>query len=207
MKDMKIIYVAGLHGDEKAPAEALSGAGMDFILGNPEAYGKNVRFTEKDLNASFGLMGVSLEERRARQLLDEIDESVTVVDFHTTSSDTAPFAIVVDQEMIPLAKKTGLGLIVLMSHNIKEGHALINYRKGISVESGRHGTAESRETTLRVVENMKSDEEFPAKVYEVYDKITVPGEYVNFQMHPEGFIPVLAGEEAYEFFGLKAREV
>ena len=109
--------------------------------------------------------------------------------------------------MIPLAERAGLGIVVLMTHNIKDGHALINLRNGISVEAGQHGTKESKEMTLRVVENIKSGEKFPVKIYEVYDRITEPGEYINFEMHPGGFIPVLSGENAYDFYGLKAREM
>ena len=33
--------------------------------------------------------------------------------------------------------------IVYMKHNIKKGNALINYRKGVSVELGRHDDPKS----------------------------------------------------------------
>lgn len=203
----KIYFVAGLHGNEQAPVKALRDNGIDFILGNPNAHEKNIRFTESDLNASFGVLGDKYEEVRAKEILKEIDSDGLVIDFHTTMSASLAFAIVVDKNMIPLAARTGLGLVVLMSHNIKDGHALINHRDGISVESGVHNTKESYDTTLWVVENIKFGKEYPVRIYEVYDKITEPGEYVNFQDHPDGFIPVLAGEKAYNFYGLKAREI
>jgi hypothetical protein len=109
--------------------------------------------------------------------------------------------------MIPLAAKTGLEYVVIMRHNIKNGHSLINYHDGISIESGRHDTKESYDMTLRIVENIQSAKARPIKIYEVYEKITKPGEYVNFVEHPDGFIPILAGEKAYDFYGLKAKRV
>jgi hypothetical protein len=42
-------------------------------------------------------------------------------------------------------------------------------------------------------------------VYEVYEEISEEGLYKNFIMHEKGFIPVLAGETSYDFYGLKAR--
>lgn len=205
--DKKIFIVAGLHGNEKAPVRALQDKSIDFILGNPKAYEKNIRFIESDLNASFGVTGDKYEEVRAKEILEKIDNDSLVVDFHTTTSVSPAFAIAVDKNMIPLAAMTGLGLVVLMTHNIKDGHALINHRNGISVESGVHGTEESYDTTLRVIENIRSKKYFPVRVFEVYDRLTEPGNYVNFQMHDGGFIPILAGETSYNFYGLKAKEI
>lgn len=202
-----IVFVAGLHGNEQEPVKALRDSGVKFILGNPRAYEENKRFLECDLNAAFAIENDSYEAVRAEEILKEIDADSFVVDFHTTGADTEPFAIVVDEKMIPFAQKTGLRHVVIMRHNIKDGHALINYRNGISVESGRHNTKESYKMTLEVVKNIKGNRTFPVKVYEVYGKITEPGVYINFQKHPDGFITVLAGEPSYDFYGLKAREL
>jgi len=202
-----VVFVAGLHGDEQAPVMALTENGIKFILGSPKAQEKGVRFTDQDLNASFGIENNSYESKRAAEILEEIDSGKLVVDFHTTSAETPPFAIVVNEKMIPLAAKTGLEYVVIMKHNIKNGHALINYRDGISIESGKHDAKESYDLTLRIVENIRSAKERPIKIYEVYDKITEPGNYENFVEHSDGFIPVLAGEKAYDFYGLEAKRV
>lgn len=207
MGGRNIIFVAGLHGDEQSPVKALSENGINFILGSPKAREKGVRFTEQDLNASFGIENDSYESKRAAEILKEIDPGDFVVDFHTTFAITPPFAIVVDEKMIPLAAQTGLEHVVIMKHNIKDGHALINRHDGISIESGRHDTEESYDETLRIVRNIQSGKAHPIKIYEVYGKITEPGEYDNFVEHSDGFIPVLAGEKAYDFYGLKAKRV
>lgn len=204
---MNIIFVAGLHGNERQPVCALSEHSIDFILGNPKAYSENKRFTESDLNASFGAPLDTYEARRAKEILKEIDPEDVVVDFHTTSAITTPFAIVVDESMIPLAQKTGLGHAVIMKHNIKQGHALINHRNGISIEAGQHDDKQSYETTLKIVENIKADKTHMMKIYEVYERILEPGTYLNFQEHENGFVPILAGEKSYDFYGLKARRL
>ncbi|MDP3963160.1 MAG: succinylglutamate desuccinylase/aspartoacylase family protein [bacterium] len=206
----RIIFVAGLHGNERMPVKALSADGVDFILGSPRAYERNVRFTEKDLNASFGVTDGSYEAGRALEILDRIGQNDLVVDFHTTESEKEPFVIVIDRRMLALAERTGIARVVVMTHNIKEGHALINYRNGISVEAGRHIDEESLAVTRSVVRNVRAGKKHPISVYEVYDRITEPGQYINFEAHPAGFIPVLANEPAYEkvgLFGLKARKM
>lgn len=210
IKKQKIIFVAGLHGNEQMPVKALEENSTPFVLGSPLARKQNVRFTERDLNASFGVMDGSYETKRAEEILKEIDENDFVVDFHTTEKEPTPFVIIVDEKMIEFAKQTGLAHMVIMKHNIKQGHALINYRNGISVEAGTHTSRESYDTTLQIVKNIQAGEKHPIILYEVYDEINHPGNYKNFKMHDDGFIPVLANEPAYEregLFGLKARKI
>ncbi len=206
-KERKIVFVAGLHGNEEMPVRALEENSVPFILGNPRALKKKVRFTAEDLNASFGIRGASYEARRAKEILTKIGKKDLVVDFHTTTAKTPPFVILVDKKMIPLAATTGLSRVVIMKHNIKQGHALIDYRDGISIEAGNHGSKESYRITLRIVKNISACAKHRVRIYEVYDKITKPGRYKNFKKHREGFIPILAGEKAYDFYGLKARRV
>ncbi len=200
-----IIFVAGLHGDEQMPVEALKKNRIRFVLGNARAKKKGVRFIDRDLNASFGVRATGYEAQRAREVLGKIKNRDLVVDFHTTTAKTPPFVIVVDKKMLSFAATTGIKRVVVMRHNIKNGHALIDHRDGISVEVGNHGTQKSFDMTLRVVRNVLSGRRFPVEIYEVYDRLVMPGKYHNFQKHPDGFIPILAGERAYDFYGLKAR--
>jgi len=205
-----IIFVAGLHGNEKMPVKSLTENGIDFILGSPKAYEQNVRYTAQDLNASFGLDDGSYESDRAKEVLNEISEDTLVVDFHTTEKEERPFVIIVDEKMRSLAERTGIADVVVMKHNIKKGHSLINYRNGISVEAGTHESRKSYETTLNVVKNLEENKVHPMILYEVYDVISKPGEYENFKEHKDGFIPILANESEYErhgIFGLKARKL
>jgi len=206
---MNITYVTGIHGDEIAPIIALASIGERFLIANPLATVKGRRFIEMDMNQAFGVENSDklFEQRLADELLTKIPEENYVIDFHTFSAVSEPFAVVVDDKMIGLASTLGVDHVVYMKHNIKNGHALINYRDGISIEVGSHQDIRSMQKTIQVVNCLKTGAKRPVKVYEVYDKITKPGEYTNFQKHKEGFIPVLAGEKAYDFYGLKAKLV
>ena len=202
-----IRIVAGQHGNEKSPVRALESRGMDFIVGNPRAREKNIRFLDQDLNASYGTINSSYESSRAQEILLEIPESDLVIDFHTTSAKGPPFVILMDQNMVSLAERTGLKHAVLMTHNIKKGHALINARDGIAVEISGYDTQDSFDTTLAVFDSLESGETSSLELYEVYGLITEPGEYENFVECKDGFYPVLVGEESYDFIGLKARRL
>lgn len=202
-----VCVVAGLHGNEKGPVRALQDSGLDFILGNPEAYTVNTRFINSDLNASFGLEAESYESKRATELLHDINPEDIVIDFHTTSAVTEPFVIITDKEMLSYAEFTGLKSVVLMTHNIKKEHALINHRNGISIEISGYDTPESYDTTRSILSSLEKGIRTPITVYEVYGRITEPGEYKNFVEHADGFYPILVGEQAYDFIGLKARKL
>jgi hypothetical protein len=206
-----IQFVTAVHGNEIMPTLALASEGVPQIIANPRALARGVRYTEHDLNASFGSKGDTYEEKRARELGKILDPNKLVVDFHSFSIESESFAIVVDLAMIPLASSLGVKHVVYMKHNIKSGHALINHYQGVSVEVGKHTDPLSFETTLMIVRRLKKYGVKPGKVriYEVYDRITEKGDYQNFK--PKGgVVPVLYGERGYEglgFYGLAAREI
>lgn len=206
-----IQFITAVHGNEIMPTLALASASEPQIVANPRALAQGVRFTEHDLNASFGTKGDSYEEKRARELDQTLEKGKLVVDFHSYSIDSEPFAIVVDLAMLPLASSLGVKRVVYMKHNIKGGHALIDHHRGVSVEVGQHGDPKSFDLTVEIVNRLKIDGIKPAKVkvYEVYGRIEEKGEYINFN-EKNGIIPVLYGERAYDglgFYGLAAREI
>lgn len=203
----ELVFVTGLHGDENIPIFALASKNIPQVIGNPEALCLGKRFLDQDLNKSFGTSGNSYEERRAKEILELIPENKTVVDFHTTSAITDPFVIVVDPALIPFAKTLGLKHVVYMKMSIKAGHALINYRSGVSVEAGNHNSFETFDNVIKIMKELKLHKEPDCLVYEVYAKIEEEGSYQNFVKHPSGFYPVLAGEKAYDFPGLKAKPI
>ena len=208
----KIQFVTAIHGNEPTPVLALSSLGIKQIVANPKALKEKVRFVEKDLNASFGTGGSSYEEKRARKLLEKIAKDRLVVDFHTFSANSEPFVVIVDLKMLKFAKTLGLKNIVYMNHNIKKGHSLIDFRDGASIELGSHNDPKSFGRTLKLVKETANNTKSKIKnvVYEVYGIIEKKGKYRNFQMYKSGkgsFYPILAGEKAYDFYGLKAKMV
>ena len=199
---MKIKFVTALHGDEVTPVLALSSINADQIVANKKALSLHKRFIDMDMNKAFGTNGSSLEEKRADEILNQLqlEQPDYVLDFHTTSAITDP-------KMLNFAKTLGLNHIILMKHNIKAGHALINHYNGVSVEAGTHNSPEAFENVIRIVNSATKGEKHTAILYEVYGLIETPGKYINFVKHSDNFIPILAGERAYDFYGLKARIV
>ena len=202
-----ITIVAGIHGFEKAPVRALHDNDIDFIVGNPRALEEHERFIEQDLNSSFGTFNETYESQRAREILQKIPEDNVVIDFHTTTAVSPPFAILVDEKMLPFARRMGVKYAALMTFNMKKGNALINHRDGISIEMTGYDTQESYDKTLEILKYFTSEEETDMEVFEVYGTITKQGDYENFKEHPDGFYPVLFGAEVYDFLGLKARKL
>lgn len=202
-------FVTALHGNEPLPVLALASQSIEQLVANPKALAANARCVDQDMNASFGTKGKSYEERRAREVLRQLRPQTPVIDLHTFSAVSPPFAIIVDLKMLPLAKRLQLKHIVYMKHNIKAGHALINHVDGVSVEVGKHDDPASFRLAFELVKRLERDDTLAIKseVYEVYDVITAPGLYSNFNLHQEGFYPVLAGENAYNHYGLKARRM
>ena len=148
-----------------------------------------------------------MEARRAIEILEAIPERDVVIDFHTTSAESEPFIILTDKNMLPLAERTGCSFAVLMTHNIKDGHSLINHRDGISVEISGYDSPEAIDATKRILRNLESGTTSPIVLLEVFEKITEPGNYRNLIEHYTGFYPVLVGEKSYDFIGLKARKI
>lgn len=207
MRDL--VFVTGIHGNEHLPILALASMGIPQVVANSQAVKKNIRFIEMDMNQAFGKHGNTLEEKAARKLLEKVPPDSRVLDFHTTGTETPPFAIITDQNQLSFAQTLGLPFVVYMAFSIKAGHALIDHRPGVSVELGNHQNPRCFDMALSVVEAAKNgfvNKSVP--VLEVYGKIEKPGEYINFKKTHDGeeaFYPILAGKNSYGFPGLKAR--
>lgn len=205
-------FVTAIHGNEPLPGRALRDVEESHVVGNPLALLLRRRYVMRDLNASFGTFGLAYEQLRSPVVLRQLNKTDPVIDFHTFSCDSSPFAIVVDLAMMPIAASLGVDHVVYMKHNIKQGHALINYRAGVSVEVGGHKVRSSFDLTKQIVNQLKRDgiKPKPVRIFEVFGRIEKPGNHTNFIESTDGFIPVLYAEQAYikqGFYGLMAREI
>ena len=72
---------------------------IEFIIANPRAYAKNVRYTESDLNRSYGLGLDTYEGRRAKVIEERIQllRPELVLDFHTTTAEQLDLLITADK--------------------------------------------------------------------------------------------------------------
>lgn len=106
---MKILFVGGVHGDEKTGInlckmqgctyvnpyvkKSINGVDCGFLIANPEACVKNVHFIDHNLNDCFGSTGEGYEYSIQDDLCKKYGKASDnfadiVVDFHTTNANT-----------------------------------------------------------------------------------------------------------------------
>lgn len=115
MKLRRVLIIGGTHGNEWTGIEVVKNyqdsikakfpeLELEFILGNPEAYKANKRFTDEDLNRAFQYLGETrntFEHKRAREIKDAIDRSPCfVIDLHTTTANMGKTIILTHYEKL-----------------------------------------------------------------------------------------------------------
>lgn len=106
---MRILAIISTHGNELLGPNLLAYMlakrsklleNMEFIMANPRAYAKNVRYTESDLNRSYGL-GLDTYEGRRTKIIEErirLLKPELVLDFHTTTAEQPDILITADKD-------------------------------------------------------------------------------------------------------------
>ena len=106
---MRILAIISTHGNELLGPNVLAYMlakrsklleDIEFIIANPRAYAKNVRYTESDLNRSYGLSLDTYEGRRAKIIEERIRllKPELVLDFHTTTAEQPDVLITADRD-------------------------------------------------------------------------------------------------------------
>ena len=106
---MRILAIISTHGNESLGPSLLAYMlakrsklleDIEFIIANPRAYAKNVRYTESDLNRSYGLSLDTYEGRRAKIIEERIRllKPELVLDFHTTTAEQPDILITADKD-------------------------------------------------------------------------------------------------------------
>lgn len=104
----KILAIISTHGNELLGPNLLAYMlskrsklleDIEFIIANPRAYAKNVRYTESDLNRIYGLGLDTYEGRRAKTIEERIRllKPELVLDFHTTTAEQPDLLITADR--------------------------------------------------------------------------------------------------------------
>jgi succinylglutamate desuccinylase len=164
-----VVIVGGTHGNEPAGVTAmiefhrrlavgklaLKSGTVSLLLGNPQAYARNVRYLERDLNRSFtNPDDATVESRRARAIgrfLSAQPEITFVLDLHSVS--IGEFKIVVFNIEKPqneaLSRKLSPCGLHLAYHSAHLPGALIDAAgtpAGLMIECGNHQSQDGRQT-------------------------------------------------------------
>lgn len=233
---MKFLVVACTHGNEKYGLETVRNLSLsvDFLIGNPEAVKKNVRFVDSDLNRIFpGKENGNIEEKRAFELIGKLKEYDFVIDLHSCSQACEVFGIITKPslEKIEFAKQIGLKKLVIMFEGFASGKSLIDFCKcGISLEVGSHERRENAGESVHLINNFLDGENKneEIEIFEIFELIKRKGEISfleNFREIKKGdlimigsngerqlaetdFFPILANESEYkEVLCLAGRKV
>jgi len=226
---MKILIIAATHGNELLGTKLIGHIitkrpelleYLDFIIGNPRAYAKRVRYIESDLNRSYSLGDNTYEQRRA----NEIERYITtmkpdlVLDMHTTTCAEPPIMIVkdtvnstvrrylrnchIEKVLQVTTENDGAGITPkfvayeVMSRAVKP--ALL---EAICDDIQKYIDDTSSHATKQVYK-------MAGKLYKADVSAAQLKTFINFEAHPLGFVPIMVGERAYrqqtDYVGFKA---
>lgn len=117
-----ILFIGGTHGDEPIGVVALKHLSekrndFDWIIGNPPAIQRNVRYIENDLNRSApgDLLDPIWEKRRAAEILQISKKYTYTIDIHGAKNDLGIFILIANptRENLLLASLLNIKNIVI----------------------------------------------------------------------------------------------
>ena len=157
----QVAVVGSIHGDEPEGAKAIErllaedvdySKPVKYIVANPPALERGVRYIDADMNRIFPGDGESddIERRLAARVCEETKECTSLV-LHSTRSYSEPFALVsqYDPEVFELASNLPVDKVVDESA-LSEG-SFTRCGSVVSVECGLQGTEEAADAAERVV--------------------------------------------------------
>ena len=215
---MKILIIGATHGNELLGLKfynflleerSVLLEHINFIIGNPRAYAKNVRYVDADLNRCYNTSDASYESMRAQHVAEYIrlNKFDIVLDMHTTNCVQEPSVII-------SSMKGDSSRRFLRASHVKN---VVIMPKGNDIVSHIHNSVayeiRNVDVTRQMLEAIEQDiERFVDSIslhasktmYEVNGKI-VKAEISeddaltleNFKMSKLGYIPFLTGNNSY----------
>lgn len=214
---MNILLLGSQHGDEllgdrlyihiQARYQTLLPY-ITFKIANPKAHEASIRYVESDLNRSYNGKALTYEERRAEYLRKYITENNfdLVLDLHTTVCNQPPCFIThtVRNEVKPFLRASHIEKVVCLSDPIIHSSLDSVSPNVLAIEVANSDI--TNEFLNNLCEDLKRYTEGKKGTHttkKIYDvpclllKSEVPeeqlGSLVNFQMTPQGYIPILVG--------------
>lgn len=209
MRNKKQLFLAATHGNEGFTIPILEKLSKQFVfdweIGNPKAYAKNLRFTEKDLNRSGPGNQTSkvYEERRACELITKGKEYKTVIDLHGTIGKTGIFVIVTNPNWknIELAKNLNIKNVVLWPGLIPTGPLTQFISNSLEIECGPKSEKETAVKLEKILREYLSGENKIIKqnffiVSGVFTQETNKPmkEFTKFTYRNNSFYPLMIGQ-------------
>lgn len=212
-----VVVLGGIHGNEPAGVAAMSmflhelqqgsctltRGSLSLIVGNPNALEVNKRYLDKDLNRCFvethGQPATTREERRAAEIMPYLQDANYVMDLHSASSPTDPFAMC-DTSLCSQALDIGFATVVTGWEHLQgvsgdtETYAFQQGASAFTVEAGQHSGAETAMNAhghlcrlLQFLEMIPGTaESAESQVYALFDIVQKQSD-VTYTLQGEGF--------------------
>lgn len=155
------IIMAGVHGNEICgvnvfasllPNISIESGRVIFVIGNPRAVKKNVRFTEFNLNRAFlpaskysSKIKKTYEYKRAQELKKILNQGDALLDIHSTLRPCQPFIICKEKDLDIVSyfpkdfKRVTYGFDAL-EPGATDDYMTLRKRVGICIECGQHNS-------------------------------------------------------------------
>jgi succinylglutamate desuccinylase len=227
---MKTLFIVCQHGAEKTPFRVIKKyfqGKINYLLANNEAFVKNKRFIESDLNRSFpGKVSGTKEEMIAHDLMNRFSSYDQIIDLHTSTVDSPIFIITTSlfPKHLKLINRLNIKRVVCMEKSIAGGNSLIDYVSlGLSIEVGKEGSRNAKNLYKKFIYSfIKNDKNSVKKeyfsVFGILEKKHKSEKLVNsvksFQYLKKGdliskigsekryseanFYPIMPGEKSYK---------
>jgi len=208
----KTLFIGATHGDEPIGVRALKNlaarrSDFNWMIGNPPAYERGVRFTQADLNRSApgNVLSDVYEQRRAAELIGRSQLFDATIDVHGTVSNTGIFVIITNPtpENLALARQLNIERVVIWPAITPELKSPLSefFPIGLEIECGPKNDpsvqAELERVLIQYLDGMSGAQQ--QTVYEVYGELRGdPGqplqEFVACTVDGEVFTPLLIGQ-------------
>jgi len=215
----KLIVVCCLHGDEVFGERIFTHYqnkldkmnGIRLILANEEAYSKNVRFIDDDLNRNFpGNEHGNHEEQLAAQIMPYLTATEYILDIHTTTSDImmTPIVASFNSSVKDILNLTTSTEIAYMGDGVAN-HALIGQvNAGVSLEFNEvyATSAEAFNQTRQVIEGLLNSTKNKPMARQIFNiesviplSVNLPSQTRNFErVESLNIYPFLLHEKSYK---------
>lgn len=187
------------------------GNNIDYICGNPNAFLVNKRFTESDLNRSYGAQNIkTYEEKRAHEILLYIKEHKFdyVIDLHTSTSDIGKALILpsLSENIRKIINRSNIYNIIVMPPHIVSQSLIGNVPNSISVEynenlATKHSSLVELYAFVKMLSVKTACQPKKRNVFHV-DRLIKTEELknervTNYTKTSSGYYPLLYGEKNY----------
>lgn len=220
-KNNKILFIAALHGNEGFGVDVMKKIeaslpsqdnNYEWVVGNPEAYKQDIRFTKEDLNriAPGDAESEIYELKRAAELVKLSKDFSYVIDIHGTNANSGIFILVTNPtiENLLLAASLPIKNVVIWAskNSLKQGPITqFLHCPAVEIECGPKDSKDIQLELEKVINNVLTthlelpnllDSAKKKNYYRVYGKIenadtTQLKEFEKVKVDDEEFYPLL----------------